>query len=517
MRIVSFCRGFVAVGVLAACSTHAAERLSPDSMSLFVLRPSQLRGVTAYDPVSLLNFAKAHNDHADSPGTARTLADVIATIYREDGYLLAEVAVVKVDGSDEVIWQVFEGHIERVEIDGVSPEMASAMHRYLAPLLSAQPLRQDRLERALALAGDLAGVRLSSKLSPLPESLGSLLTVTASQTMRLGSIGVDFVPMKPGYAQRLSLTEQRHSVVSPGDRLRLNALVTRETDHGQSAVGNLFYRRPVGTNGSYVEGILGNAVANRGLSNTPERTELKGFMASLAWGFPVQRDLHRSAYVIGALEHSDSTARLGVNEPKSKATAVRLYMVRSEIAPSGQLRQYSLAYSMGKRPTTGNGQVDDGDERFAHLRGGFGLSGPFTAMDSAMSYRIEGAWQWTQQPLPRVEKTTLGHYPYLRGYAPAEAVGDRGAAFTAELVRHGSVTEGLSSVRPFVFVSGGRVTSKASHVLNSPGWTLASLGVGVRVPIDRWLLESWVASALKDGPLTQRANASAYLSLTMPW
>lgn len=473
----------------------------------------QLAGVAAYDPAALMRYALAVLAMEGAP-TARRMADVIAQIYREDGYPLAEVDWSADPGNGILRWTVSEGQVDAVTVRGLDDATRRRALDYLEPLVAARPLRQDRLERGLALAGDLAGISLTGRLVPTEGADGATLLVDGTQFRRNGSLNLDFVPMRSGYAKRLSLHEERYGLMRAGDLLRFEAMATRDPHRGNSLYGNLFYRTQVGDRGDYLEAIAGNARAERDLSNTPGRSEIRGFNASLAWGHPFLRDLHAFGYLIGAIEHTDSTAKLGDDDPRSEATAARLYYVRGKTGDAGSLIQYSMTLSAGRRPSTPSGEVDDGESRFTHLRGGLGLSGPWTLGGTTFTYRLEAAGQWTRDALPRAEKSYLGHYPYLRGYAPAEVEGDRGAGFTFEVVRRGSARDGLAAVTPFGFVSAGRVTSVSSRAAAAPDWTLASVGLGVRAPIGAQVgVEAWVAVPLRDGARSERGDPAFYLSI----
>jgi hemolysin activation/secretion protein len=353
---------------------------------------------------------------------------------------------------------------------------------------------------------------------PSAQGDGHTLQVDITRTPRQGWVGFDLVPLKPGHAKRLMVQEQRHGVAQPGDLLRLVGVLTQEPQRGNSAFGSLTYRTPVGLGGHYVEAIAGNGRSVRDLSSLPVRSELRGLNLSLAWGHPLARDLHGHTHLIAALEHANATQRWAAHAPESQATALRVYWVKGHADASGRLQQTSMALSAGQRPATPAGAAVDGERRFVHARAGYGLSGPWTLGDTALTHRLEGALQWTPHALPAVEKTTLGHYPYLRGYAPAEVAGDRGVGATYEVVRRGSISQGMTAVVPFGFVSAGRVGSVAWAGQQARGWTLASVGLGLRGASPGGVsAETWVAVPLRDGPLSHKGKAAFFMTVGTQW
>jgi hemolysin activation/secretion protein len=477
------------------------------------VRQLGVEGVTVFDPTELLQFATAlHRNGSGKALTAQSVAQAMALMYREDGYPLAEVTWRSEPATGSVVWVVHEGHIEQVSLSGLDEATTARTLRYLTPLTRLRPLRQADLERALALADDLAGTSLSSRVVPASGGDGSVLQVTGEPVLRHGGLVLDVVPMRPGHAQRLHWHEQRYGLLQAGDLVRVYATATRDPNSASSLLGGLHYRAPVGDAGGYIEMLAGNARAERGLTNTLDRSELRGRNASLAWGHPFHRDLHSYGYGIAALEHADSVSRLGDSRPRSQATALRLYLVQGRTTQDERLFQYALTLSAGSRPRA---STDDGDRDFHHLRAGLGWAGPWRSGDSVLTYRLEAAAQWTGRQLPRVEKFVLGHFPYLRGYAPAEVDGDKGAGFTLELVRQGDVRNGLAAVKPFGFVSGGRVSSAGPATARS--WSLASVGVGLRTTLgERVGFEAWGAVPLRDGPQSRRGDMAVFLSLSVP-
>lgn len=484
----------------------------------FAPKQHEVHGVTVYDPSQLLAFAWAHAASGGGPPTLKATAEAMALMYREDGYPLAEVVAEADLATGTLRWRVTEGHVDAVEVSEPHDQLAASVLARLQPLTQIRPLRQADLERALALVDDMPEVSMTSRLMPSAQGSGHTLQVNMVRTPRQGWLGFDLVPVKPGYAKRLMVQDQRHGLLQPGDMLRLVGVVTAEPSRGNSAFGSLTYRVPVGLGGNYLEAMAGNGRSVRDLSSIPARSDLRGLNLSLAWGHPLARDLHGHTHFVAALEHANATQRWAGQAPESEATAIRVYWVKAHTNENSRLRQTSLVLSAGQRPSTPAGAAPDGERHFAHVRAAYGLSGPWTLGDTALTYRLEGALQWSPHALPAVEKTTLGHYPYLRGYAPAEVAGDRGLGAIYEVVRRGSISQGMTPVVPFGFVSAGRVNSVAHGGQQAQGWTLASLGLGLRgVSSGGLSAEAWVAVPLRNGPLSRKGKTAFFMTIGTKW
>ena len=113
----------------------------------------------------------------------------------------------------------------------------------------------------------------------------------------------------------------------------------------------------------------------------------------------------------------------------------------------------------------------------------------------------------------------LGHHPFLRGYAPAEAIGDRGLAFKLEASHQGRASDNQPQpLRPFAFVSGGRVSTEAPAGATASGHNFASIGLGVRGQIGRQAsVEFWGALPLRQGPLSEDLDPAFYLFIGTQW
>jgi hemolysin activation/secretion protein len=518
----------VALTLLAAPTAVSAQSAAPAEVAPRALNASfsdlpfavsrlEISGSSVYPPAQLLRFALALAGSSDEPLTVPRMTKLIEQVYREDGFALAE-AVATVDAAGAAVrWQVTEGHVTQIRVTGADEATRLRIERYLQAVIGEPPLKQSVLERAVALSDDLASVNVSTSLVPLPGE-GHLLEATVTQNLPVTSASLDWVPMRPGHSTRLALQHERYGLVTAGDLVRLQAVGTRDRSDGHSWLARLHYRTPRGNGGDYLELIAGNGRSDRDPGGLAQSSELRGTNLTVAWGYPVQRDLHGFSYVIGALDHARARMNIGAATPRSETTAARLYLVNGDTTSDGHLHQYTLELSAGTRPATPAGQADDGRSRFVHLRAGLGTSGNWSLGRSLMSYRVEALGQWTSGSLPSVEKFALGHHPFLRGYAPAEVVGDRGAAFTFELAHHGSHDGGTHRISPFAFVAAGRASTVGTATVAASGRTLASTGIGLRGhPLDRLSTEIWCAWPLRAGPLSKKHDPAIYVQVGTQW
>lgn len=478
-----------------------------------------VRGVSAYAPSELLAFAAAYDLTARRTATLEGALASIEQVYREDGYLLAEaLAGIDPDSGDLVI-QVHEGFIASIEVHGVEGDLASTVESYFTRLIGQRPLHRTDFERALMLASDLSGLDLRSEFVFQSDGDGATLRLSGARLRQAGSFSIDNVPLPGDDAARGYFVQEFYSLFNGGDLLRLLAVMTHEFEDSYSLAGTVFFRSPVGSSGTYVEAFVGNAFSSRNYGDLTARGDQLGLNAALAFGQAIRRDLHGYLYALAEYEYQDAESRLGLGDFQSIAHAGRLHLVRGVSDAEGGQTLASLVMSAGGRPDRASGEPDDGDRNFAHLRGSLGLIRPLTALHDHVFIRTEVMGQWSDDSLPQVEKFAIGHWPYLRGYAPAEEVGDSGYAGTAEL---SYVFDGAGrsyrSIAPFAFFDFGAVSNNATKFALPGTGTLYSAGVGTFASLG-WAtsLSAWLAVPLEDGLITESGDPGFYLAFSKSW
>jgi hemolysin activation/secretion protein len=492
---------------------HAFASIAPGHDGIAVC------GVATYVPQDLLSFATAHDLAASGAPTVTGLLDAIEQVYREDGYLLAEATSIVDPASGEMAIIVHEGHIERMEVVGLTDETARQVESYFAPLIGQKPLHSADFERALMLGSDLSGVDLRSEFQFASDGEGATLRLSGAQLRRAGSFSVDNVPLPDDDAVRALLVEEFYSVATGGDMVRMLGVATHEWNDSYSLAGTLFYRRPVGDGGAYVEAYAGNAFAQRDYTEVSTDADQLGINAAMAFGYALRRDLHGYTYVLGEYEYQDAESRLRTGDVDSVAHAARVHLIRGSSGSDGGQRLFSLALSLGGRPNRAADEPVDGDRNFVDARAALGWIGPLESLSDRTFLRAEVHGQWTGDSLPQVEKFTVGHWPHLRGYVPVEVLGDRGYAGTVE-ISHVFDREGRlhRSVAPFIFLDIGAVRDVEPTPGNDSDASLASTGVGMVAALHRsFSASAWIAVPLEDGTVTEAGDVGFYLSLTKGW
>lgn len=475
-----------------------------------------LLGVSHYEPAELLTFATLLAQRETGAVTPEALAQVIETIYLEDGYLLAEVFLAA-DGHTLV---VDEGEVGNIVIEGVDEDHFRLVQAYTRPLLGKRGLQQDDLERAIMLVEDIGAITATAEFDYPPGAAHARLRVIAEELDRdYGSLSLDHPSRAFGEAVRLSFSQTYLSHLTAGDLLRFELAATAETDRDDSSVwGALTYRMPLGGSGLYGEAYFGSVGAYRDARGALQETDIAGRTAILALGYPFIRNVDTYGYGLLDLRRSSSEVDVGAQEFDSEVDVLAASWIYGKALAAGGAYEYAISVAYGEQREMAQG-IDDGDESFSYLRFGFGYEHPIALLGPDTTIRAELWGQHSSDRLPSVEEFYLGGIDAERGYLFAEAQGDSGYSASLEISRDLFIDSAyLNRLRPFGFVDYGYVRNNDPRAHEIDETTLASVGLGIDAEFSNgFFARSYIAAPLEDGPDTRSGEPAVYLNLTKSW
>ncbi len=347
---------------------------------------------TVYDADHLLAFAYHHIGSNEQQVTPSRLAAAVELIYREDGFLLAEVQVVPSADGRSFELRVHEGQIEHISIEGVDDRMHRRIRETVEPLLHLRPLTRKQFERALALVDDIAGLRVTSEIDYPRPGGGARLRIIATTIRGAGSATIDNPPRQLGRSLSAHVEQSFFSVISTGDVLRLYAGGTLHFNNdagGKEFYGLASYRTRITREGTYLEAIAGNVEAKRDASGKFVSTDLEGKIFGASLGHPFLRDFHRYGYGLLEFRHSGAQTRGGGFSFESAANVGAVALLYGHVFNGGGRLEGGLTVSGGQRDGTAPAGTDDGDNSFWHVRGGCGFVAPITIAGQAFAVRGE--------------------------------------------------------------------------------------------------------------------------------
>ena len=477
-----------------------------------------IAGVTVYEPDALLAFAAQYLGQATGAVSAEALAAVVAQIYREDGYFLAEARV----GPDGRTVLVDEGRIGSISIEGVDARTHDRIRAMAAPLVARTPARQKDFERAVMLADDIENLTVAAEIDyPDAEGPARLRLIATEGPGGVRTLMVDAPARRLGKAVTLHYAQDIYSLAVPGDYLTLGLSATKDIDGaaGWGVVGNVAYRVPVGARGGYVEAYLGNSIAQRGADGVLLDTELDGATAIIAYGHPMLRSVDSYGYLLGELRLTRSESTAAGQALEAEAMVASLSYIHGRAHANGSFTELAFSLLAGERLSSLAPGQDEGDERFWFIRAGLGHEMPLTVLAPDTTLRLELWGQYTPDRLPTTEEFYLGSKLDERGYAFAEAIGDSGLSASVEIGRDFWPQEGMARrLRPYGFVDGGVMRNNAPSAAEVGSVTLLSAGLGIEAELDNGLfVNGYAAIPLRDGPRTQNGDGTLYLSVGASW
>jgi hemolysin activation/secretion protein len=479
--------------------------LRDDVTGMFILTGVEISGSTIFPRAE---FAPLYDGFLARTITIRdvsTITDAITEMYRKKGYFLSRAVAPAQTGSNGVLKiTVAEGYIAHVAVKGdPSPEM----RRRLKKLTAERPLRLATLERALALAGDLNGVKVvSSSIAPDPADLAPhLLTVEIKTDPFEASLYTDNRGVPAAGPIQTYARVAANSILKTGDQLSGGVFATPESPD-ELILGEIAYQAPLTRAGTYATLSAMVSHFDAGADLAALDTENHTRRASLTISHPVIRQRKMSLWADAGFEARD------VEEERLGAPA---YEDKLRIAFAGA----NFQKDFWNGTSAVSGRVSRGMNVLGASMDGNSLSRPdadgvFTKFTGHVSryqnigktfglYMAASA-QASDGPLLASEEFSLGGARYGRAYDYGEITGDDGVATQIEL-RYGRDPDiaVLDFFQFYGFYDYGVVWNDNAL----PGFdslTLESAGGGLRLTLPQSIYATFeIARPLNRTPITQ--------------
>jgi len=478
-RIVAFTTALLA-GMAGHTGVSKAETPDSDcSGECFVLTSMTIQGVSAYPLADLAPTYDQNLARWINVADLVLVADAITERYRRDGYFLTRAVVAPSNHSDGAAYiVVYEGYIGAIEVEGSGADVVSPV---LQPLKDGRALTVAALDRRLALASDIPGIRLKSRIEPMLDDPSQHRLVITADLDRIDA-GI-YTDNRGSDAQGPWQTYANSSVNSAfvrGDRVTVSALTVPEDPH-ELTYGELAYSVPIAdatrvraTASAYWTDAPADAVGwlsgkSQAASVAVTQALVRSRVASL-WataGLDI-RQVKQTYDQIGSIEERLAVARLTLSGRRKvgqgyvAATAQvshGLDLFGSTIEPSPLLTRSDATSEFTKATASVSAYQDLG--RFVGIY-------------------AEASAQYSADPLLASEEFYVGGPGVGRAYNYGEVSGDAGIAAVVEL-RAGwdPKPAPISFAQGYAFVDAAQVTNHrpTGHVRRE----LSSVGIGARI------------------------------------
>ncbi|MBC2668863.1 ShlB/FhaC/HecB family hemolysin secretion/activation protein [Novosphingobium piscinae] len=384
---------------------------------------------------------------------------------------------------------VVDGFIEAVDLAGVPGPVRSAVRARLEPLINQRQLQLAQLERAVLLAGELAGVTLRSALAPGDAPGGVRLTVAGSLDRWQGRLALDNrLPVSLGTWQwNGSLVGS--SLAGRGEQVY--AYVGSQTDlarhgWGRPRVGSLGLglNVPLNAKGLALGADLIAARTEPDRIATAPRTVGRFTRAQLALQAALERRRSSSLDLRMAIEkivQTNAAPDFATRLSHDDYAALRLGLTwRGQT--TGGVRQLGLTLSRGLGGTAATTLVphsrDGADNRFTSLQGHVRLS---QRVAGALVLDIQGrALTGLGRALFLSEQFALSADNGVSGFAGGSFTVDQGATLRGELILPPVGLSARAEIQPYAFAAGGAGAIARPTAVEAGSIRAGSVGLGAR-------------------------------------
>jgi len=480
----------------------AAGELPPVAVPVTSVR---VDGATAY-PAAQLDRLVAGLTGAATPLAAIEAARLsLLRRYRDDGYVLTGVSA-EVEPGGRLRFQVSEGRIAEVRLDGDIGPAATQVLMFLERLVTPGPLDQATLERQLLLAQDVPGVSLRAVLRAVPGGDSGALQLVAqvARTPWSGLIAADNRGFRLVGPEQAVGAVSLNSFTQYGERTDLVLFRSLNATQVFGQVASEFFIGGSGLRARLQAGV-GDARPSGNLRAIGYEGHTTQFGGTLY--YPLIRRRAESLVLSGGLEALESevvVAGSAGGETRASYDSLRIVRLGADWARQDLLfgdalpatSTVSLRVSQGLTSlgASSNGASLPGraDQQVDFLKATAEASRAqtlFTPWEGA-SVSLFGlvAAQWSDDTLPSPEKFYLGGLRLNRGFYAGEVTGDRAVSTAIELrlddtyqvPAFGSTYD--VAAQYYVFQDWGRSYENQG---DQPNRRLESAGAGVRLVVDR--------------------------------
>ena len=376
-------------------------------------------------------LAGATQQYLDRPLTLaqlREAGDVVQQLYKDAGWMVQVHLPPQEIDRGRVKISVVEARLGKIiwvgKAERVKAEVLDALVR--AQLRVGEPVRQDRLERALLLLNDLPGVSSSASFSQ-GEKAGQtdLVIEVADKSMYSGSMGLDNMGSSVTGTSRATANLNINSPFALGDLISISALYTEGSHYGR-----LGYGLPIGNDGWRA----GAHVTEMGYSAVSGAQSFKGNANTLGldWSYPLLRSQQQNLTFNGSWDKKkfrninalDGGSDFGIQVGLAGLTANVL-----DAWAGGGANNAALTLTSGQ--VKANTQLSDPSTAGQFTKWLLSLSRVQT-VTSNLSATVSGQVQRANKNLDSSEKLYLGGAYGVRAYPNSEGGVSDGQTLTAE-------------------------------------------------------------------------------------
>ena len=430
----------------------------------------------------------------------------LLSLYRSRGFVLTTVTA-NVSQNGDLRFNVIEGRIAAVKLDGDIGPAGIQVLRFLNHLTEYQPIDNAMLERWLLLAQDVPGVTLHAVLQPSTEDPGALTLVAQVKRQAVnGLLTIDNRAFRQTGPQEGLAIVDINSLTQLGEKTELSIYHTNGSTQNFGQASSEFF---VGGSGLKLRVYGGYGKAEP--SDYLRVIGYQGFTTTfgLAATYPLIRSRQQTLNLVGNLDVVETEIRTDSSPSgqleRASRDSLRIGRIGAEYAfedvlagdarPAINFASLRLSQGLPFLGGTSNSNATPGrqNERvgFTKVTGEISrtqtLYVPWNGASIALKARIAG--QGTGDVLPPAEKYFLGGSELNRGFYSGEVTGDNALAGSLELQLNTGIELNVFSypvpitAQFYAFYDRGKTWENQKI---DPDTRLSSMGLGGRFNITRF-------------------------------
>lgn len=417
----------------------------------------------------------------------------ITNYYRNNGYILTRAVLPPqhvVNGTVHI--RIVEGYISAVHVQGTPKKAKCMLELYGQNIARSRPLQVSTMEKYLRLANELPGMSVRAVLEPSKTDPGaSDMTLIANEKTMGAFISYDDYGTRYIGPQQTTGGITANSIFQSGDSTHLT--MVRTAKPYELHYIDLSYEFPIGCHG--LRGSIGGNSSRTFPKYVLSPLQIDGdavdFYGILS--YPVIRSREQDLTLTWAANYIDSGSdsfKTMLYDDHIRALNMGFnYNIADKYNGSnlmgGTLEHGFKLFGASSNPTSPHNSRFGADGIYTKFYGNIGRLQQIHGPMSLFLY-LTGQYSWN--PLLATEQFTYGGSQIGRGYDPAEILGDRGLAGSAEF-RY-NMTPGwkfLQSFQAYGFYDLGEIWNIKNVPSVKSKQSATSIGIGGRFSITTFL------------------------------
>ena len=517
--------------------------------TLIILAPKELQSI-----IDLEKYKRKVIGNAQTVKNLYQLALEVEQDFNSRGLPLVRVILPTQELEPEqatVFLKVIDGFIEQVDLSKVPKYQALRTYFYLKPLIRKKALTLEKIERQLLLAGNTAGLTLTSTLAPGETAGATKLVIEAEHQLISGGISFDNSQSKELARQQGQARTVINSPLGLGETISLFGLA-RPTIKGMKGTG---HDVPIRAGGVSVSVPIGDNGLTAGVSYTESMTRPGGDIEELALeanmktasatvSYPLIYQRNKALFARASVNWTDEVQHTSAGGTDEDISHDRLTVLRAGASFNGCAlgclgvdAEISKGLDIGSRS---NSQVGDGTplsrstatSNFTHFR----LSANYAVTVKEMLkvtepmddyvFRVNAGGQYTLNDLLNSEQSGITGEDRLSGFTSGAMAGDEAWYVRGQLNKN--INIGNSIVfSPYVYSAAG--VSYLNQPTSTERSTTAAKAVGFGLEVsgdDKFffqkkisgkveLSKNWATSNLEDVSDARLNKRQMFVRLSM--